>query len=185
MMILTTGMFRKLKTSRSMSGPRVSFSIMLFVIVLFITVCTGGAISADIGFRAGFKDGPLISFVFDQKLSERLSLSVPVGGLPGVVMRAEANLRMSGVPQENKWARYIEGGIGYFQFFRGEIDGENIKDIHFMLGLTRNFRKSFWADVGVGMLYAPLSINPWLKDEYPDVVPIVPMVGIEVTYWIR
>ena len=172
-------------TSRSMSGPRVSFSIMLFVIISFSTVCIGSATGADIGFRAGFKDGPFLSFVFDQALNERLNLRVPVGGLPGVVMRAEANLRMSRVPQENKWARYIEGGIGYFQFFRGEIDGENIKDIHFMMGLTRSLMTSLGVDVGIGMLYAPLSINPWLKDEYPNIVPIVPMVGIEVTYWIR
>ena len=54
-----------------------------------------------------------------------------------------------------------------------------------MMGLTRSLMTSLGVDVGIGMLYAPLSINPWLKDEYPDIVPIVPMVGIEVTYWIR
>jgi hypothetical protein len=185
MMTLKTGTSEELKTAWSMSGLFMSAFIMLVVIVPFIALCISSAAGANIGFRAGFKDGPCLSFVFDQALNERLNLRVPVGGLPGVVMRAEANLRMSGVQSERKWSRYVEGGIGYFQFFRGEIDGENIKDVHFMLGLTRKFMTSSEVDFGIGALYAPFSINPWLREEHPDVIPVVPLIGIELTYWIR
>jgi hypothetical protein len=184
MMGLETGGLMKFRTAESAAATVRPFYAGLVLAVLLIALGRADAMGAEIGLRAGFKDGPMVSVVGSAELNERLSLNVPVGGLPGIIMRVESNLRMSVGSLERNWPRYVEGGIGYWEIFRGSGDGKNVKEIHFSYGMTRRYWSDFEITASIGLLYAPHFANPWFKEEDMADLPIVPMIGLEATYWI-
>ena len=154
----------------------------LAFIALFIALCTASAMGAGIGLKGGFSGGPIFSIIGIKEVDDKLSFNLSIGGFPGIIMHAESNLRLDIQSLLDNWSHYIQGGIGYTEFFHGKGDGENVEDIHFTFGMSRPFLSSWEFSADIGLLYAPHSVNPWLKEEFPDSIPIVPVIGLEIVY---
>jgi len=152
------------------------------LVVSLLAVGSANAIAIGIGVKTEFTGGPLFSVVGMTKLPNKLSLNVSVGGFPGIIMRAESNLRLS---KEKKWSLYTQGGFGWTRIFRGSGENKNVMDVHFNIGISRYFPPSLNLSAGIGLLYAPYWANPWFKEKFSDVIPVAPMVSLEVVYGIK
>ena len=68
-------------------------SVKAILVVLFITLSAGNASATEIGLKAGTLGGPLFSVVCMKDISDKLSADLTVGGFPGIILRAETNLK--------------------------------------------------------------------------------------------
>jgi len=169
-------------TNSAIRFGRISYGKLAIFVLLIIALCPANAMGTEIGLKSGFTGGPMLSIVGIAEVKDKLSFNLPIGGFPGVIMRVESNLRSEMDSSWKNWSPYMQGGIGYTEFFRGKGDGENINDIHFTFGMSRPFRSSWEFSVDIGLLYAPYFVNPWLKEEFPGGIPIVPIIGMEITH---
>lgn len=157
-------------------------NIILILIVSLITLSSVNVMGSGIGLEAAIAGGPMLAIVGIADLNDRLSFNLPIGGYPGIIMRAELNLRLCIESTWENWTPFIEGGLGYTKLLRGEREGENMKDIHFNIGISKPWRSSWEISFDAGLLYAPRFLNPTWDYVNPDVLPIVPMIGFGLVY---
>ena len=156
------------------------------LLLAMLTMTAAAACCWEIGFEGSITaGGPLISVVPAVNLDKDLSLSFRVGGFPSIILKMEADLSLDLEPTQNGWGPYIEGGIGYWRFYRGRGDGKSLKDLHFTYGIIKPFkdRWEFFAEAGI--LYAPYIINPWIREEYPNGAGFTLSAGLGITCWLR
>ncbi len=157
----------------------------IFIILLSMNI--------GIGAKINFAGGPIPAVVFNAKLNDKVSLSLSAGCFPtrmGPIIRAELNFRYL-FKEKEKRSPYIQGGLDYTTIRYNETGQQekgrtqlDIKGIHFNGGmLWRLSSLSLAADIG--LMYAPYCINPCLKEEFPDVPPIVPIINLECVYRIK
>ena len=113
------------------------------------------------------------------KIYGGMTANVSLGGFPGIILRCNFNLRYyrSGI-----WTPYFKCGLGYTKIFRSNKAMNYLWDIHFNIGLNKTLNPNFDISADIGLLYAPYTFNPMLEEEFPDVLPIVPMLGFETRY---
>ena len=160
-------------------------SIKAILVVLFITLSTGNASATEIGLKAGTLGGPLFSVVCMKDISDKLSADFTVGGFPGIILRAETNLKKYTGKLRGKWATYWQGGLGYIEFYRGKGDGHSLKEMHLSYGMSREYGAAFEVSADFGLFYMPRSLNEWVEDEFEDPIYMAPMIWFGVVYWIK
>lgn len=138
-------------------------------------LCARGA---ELGVGLDVAGGPLVVVVAGLDVNERWAMEGSVGGFPGIILRAEWNVRRV---LARRRPSYVEGGVGCLWFFRGRGDGESIRDLHVNVGIARPWRGGFEVRADIGLLWVPVSVNPWIEKEFPDVaVPVVPAIGVKI-----
>lgn len=147
--------------------------------LLLLTINTAQAGDTGIGVKVGFSGGPCFSALGNLKLNETSSLNLSLGGFPGIILRVESNYRYTII---KKWSPFMQGGIGYWRFFRGRGEGQGITDLHLDFGISRSITPAFDISGNIGILYVPAFINPWFKEEFSDGIAIVPAIGFEIIY---
>ena len=151
-------------------------------VVLLLVISPVNVMAIGIGLKTEIAGGPVLSVVGMTTLHNKLSLNLSVGGFPGIILRVEPNLRLS---TEKKWLSYIQGGIGYWRGFRGKAENKNLVDIHFNAGISKSLSSSLILSADIGLIYVPHWINPAFIRELSGVIPIVPMISLEIVYYIH
>ncbi len=151
-------------------------SLLLPAIVLMLC---GKASGNGIGLRWDFSGGPLLVAAGEINLAEHCSLNLTCGGFPGIIMRGDADLRLY---TGRKWPSYWQTGYGRYWFFRGQAEGEQLNEFHLRSGISRRLGKNWSWFIDLGLLWAPLQLNPWIESEHPDVIPVVPLAGTGLMY---
>ena len=152
---------------------------IIIIVLLLLTINTAQAGDTGIGVKVGFSGGPCFSVLGNLKLDDTSSLNLSMGGFPGIILRVESNYRYTIIKQ---WAPFMQGGIGYWRFFRGRGDGQGITDLHLDFGISRSITSAFDISANIGVLYVPAFINPWFREEFSDGIALVPTMGIEIIY---
>jgi hypothetical protein len=139
-----------------------------------------------IGVQLSFVGGPLISLVVNVELPHEFLLNLSLGGAPGILLRAEANLRYYFLKYAAiayvGWRPYAQLGLGYVRIFHPNISYNEIKEIHVNGGLAYKGFPALNLSADVGLLWAPPVVNPQVKEEFPDELLIVPMISLEAVY---
>ncbi len=151
----------------------------IIVFLLLFTLNTAQAGDMGIGVKMGFSGGPCFSALGIWELNNSSSLNLSLGGFPGIIFKVESNYRYTIVKE---WSPFIQGGIGYWRIFRGRGDGQGITDIHMDFGISRSITPAFDISANIGILFVPVFINPWFKEEFSDGIAIVPAIGLEIIY---
>ncbi|MCK5218252.1 hypothetical protein KAR10_01945 [bacterium] len=149
--------------------------IMVFLLLLAINTAQAG--DAGIGVKVGFSGGPCFSALGNLKLNDTSSLNLALGGFPGIILRVESNYRYTII---KSWSPFLQGGIGYWMFFRGRGEGQGITDLHLDFGISRSITPVFDISANLGVLYVPAFINPWFKEEFSDGIAMIPTIGFEI-----
>ncbi len=149
-------------------------------IVLLLAISPVNVMAIGIGLKTTY--GPILSVVGMTTLHDKLSLNISGGGFPGIIMRVVPNLRLS---TEKKWLSYIQGGIGYWRGFRGNLKNKNLVDIHFNAGISKSLSSSLILSADIGLIYVPHWINPEFNEDFSDVIPIAPIISLEIVYYIH
>lgn len=159
--------------------------------ILIILLCIT---DIGIGGEIDFAGGPIPSVVFHAKLKDKVSVNFSAGGFPtrmGPIMRMALNFRYL-FKEKEKWSPYIQAGPGYTTIRYNEYGQQqkeraryDITGIHLNGGISWSCLSSLDISADFGLMYAPHCINPCIKEEFPDVIPIVPMVGLEGVYSIK
>ncbi|MFC2061172.1 hypothetical protein ACFLUV_01525 [Elusimicrobiota bacterium] len=149
----------------------------ILLVFLFIVLHSLTAQTADLGIKLGFTGGPAISVMIHEQINENRSLNLSIGGLPRVALIIETGYRLH---TGKNWPSYYQTGFNCYWFFRGELDGKNVKSIGFITGITRPFMRTMNYSAGIGFIYAPVLINPDFKEEFEDIIPIVPVLYLEL-----
>lgn len=76
-------------------------------------------------------------------------------------------------------------GLGYVRGFRSNLPYNEVKEIHLNGGLAYKGFPALTLSADVGLLWAPPAVNPQVKEEFPNKLPIVPMIGIEAVYKVQ
>ncbi|MEA2065849.1 MAG: hypothetical protein U9O65_01915 [Thermotogota bacterium] len=153
-----------------------------------------GITEIGIGVKIDFVGGPIPSIVFNAKLKDKVSVNFSAGGFPtrmGPIMRMVVNFRYL-FKEKEKWSPYVQGGFGYTTIRFNEYGQQqkertryDVTGIHFNGGMTWSCLPRLDLSADFGLMYAPHCINPCVKEEFPDVIPIVPMIGLEGVYSIK
>ena len=140
------------------------------------------AMNMGVGAKMGFSGGPSIALLGSVKLNNRVSINASVGGFPGIIMMSEVNARYH---FSNKtWSPFAQGGFGIIRFFRGRGEGKNIKEFHVCGGILWSHASSLEFGADLGLMYGPFSLNPWIEEEFPDLlIFICPILRIEAVYY--
>ncbi len=148
-------------------------------IILFLTLINPG-----VGIEAGFCGGPVFSFIMIVELNDRFSFNGTIGGFPGIILVSRANCRFQFTRTE--WSPYLQTGLGYFHYYRGNAKGKSIKETHLDLGLIWPNNNRWTLNGDIGLLYAPFGLNKWLKDEFPDIpIFIYPAIHAGFSYFLK
>ncbi|MCK5398452.1 hypothetical protein KAJ26_00395 [bacterium] len=159
---------------------------------LIIAFCL---LNFGIGGKIDLAGGPIPSLVLTTQFNSAFSANLTAGGFPtnvGPIVRTALNMRYS-FKDGKKWQPYLQGGLSFTGiYFNEESEADKgrscieIKAIHFNFGYTWNCSKRFAVSLDLGALYGPKFINPVIEDmieeEGDDIVPIVPILGLEVIY---
>jgi hypothetical protein len=151
------------------------------------------ALDWGVGAKINFAGGPIPALVLDAKPDERWLFNISLGGFPtkaGPIIRGEVNFRYL-FRETKRPSYYVQGGYGNTVIKYNEEwqekkhrDEVTVKDFHINGGISWKF-SSFGLSTDVGMFYAPFSINPYVREEYEGVLPIVPIIDLEGIYYIK
>ena len=165
---------------------------ILALLLICIVVSVGYSARANpltptgIGVQLSFVGGPLVSLVVNVELPREFLLNLSLGGFPGILLRAEANLRYYFLKYAAiayaGWRPYAQLGLGYVRIFRSNLSYNEVKEIHVNGGLAYKGFPALTLSADVGLLWAPPAVNPQMREEFPDELLIVPMIGIEAVY---
>lgn len=164
------------------------FPLLLICVVAFASYSAQAnpLTPTGIGVQLSFAGGPLVSLVVNVELPHEFLLNLSLGGFPGILLRAEANLRYYFLKYAAiayvGWRPYAQLGLGYVRIFHSNISYKDIKEIHLNGGLAYKGFPSLTLSADVGLLWAPPAVNPQVKEEFPDKLLIVPMISVEAVY---
>jgi hypothetical protein len=142
-----------------------------------------------IGVKLSFVGGPLVSLVVSVELPDEFLLDLSLGGAPGILFRAEANLRYSFLKYAAiawiGWRPYAQLGLGYVRSFRSNLPYNEVKEIHLSGGLAYKGFPALTLSADVGLLWAPSAVNPQVKEVFPNRLSMAPMVTLEAVYKVQ
>ena len=155
------------------------FVLLLMALFLLIIVadCSAQTSPWEVGAEVGFAGGPFFSLIGSYELADQVNLDLTLGGFPGVLLRSKLDLRYSFF--ESRFSPYLQAGTGYIHIFRWEHPNyDHIYEFHLRGGAKYSITKSLTVKGDVGLFWASHAINPQVKREFPEVVPIVPVANI-------
>ncbi len=164
----------------NVSNHAFRWGVCLFLSIAFVRLATAG--DAAVGLRLGFVGGPMLSLEGSVPVSDNTEVYLSVGGFPGAILRVESNVRLWRAEHASPFMQF---GLGYSRFFRGKGKNESIKDLHLSVGWAKEMWRHYRFSFDVGVLYAPKAINPYTREEFPDVFPMIPFLALDALYKVR
>ncbi len=166
---------------------KVQSNFLAAVAFFFLFVLPTQNLAADtgVGLQIEFVGGPCFAVVVENHFSRMAGVRFSVGGFPGIILRAESEVRFS-APRRR--AAVFLVGAGYNRFFRGRANGKGLTEFHLGGGYRWTLKEKFRIGLNGGLLYAPTVLNPWFKETFKeegDLLPVVPFVGIETLWNLR
>jgi hypothetical protein len=144
-----------------------------------ILILSNSVRASSIGLRWDFSGGPLVALAGELDLSDRWSINLDCGGFPAIIIRGEVDLRYY---TGRSWPSYWQVGQGRYWFFRGQGEGHHVNEFHLRSGISRELNGSWIWFMDIGLLWAPLQINPWIRQQFPEAIPIVPLAGAGIMW---